>query len=150
MPGFLAEALSWEHNFGIRTAVKAAQKWGRPPMSVLRGEELPWSKEDSLLATALIVLEQETCSGCGVPSWIGHSTSERYLDFAMESATCFSCATLENDQKGGSKDGKVKKEPKPGERRYVVPFMHGDRKIPTRYTLYEREAVRRRKSREEG
>lgn len=108
---------------------------------MLTGEASEWSDErNRLLATALILLEQETCSGCGTPAWYGHST-DRNITFAVESTTCFGCAEIEKDQENDRRG--ARKKPK-GEFRYVVPHnVWPDEPLPSRSELYSAEESKR-------
>lgn len=87
-----------------------------------------------MLAVALTVLEEETCSNCGTPAWIGHST-DNAIAFDVESSVCYGCAELEKDKdnRKGAKSGK-------GEVRYVRPHnVWEGQSLPSRHDSYMRE-----------
>jgi len=109
-------------------------------MTLLTGEASTWADErNRLLATALTVLEEETCPHCGTPAWIGHS-SDRNIVFDVDAATCFGCAEIEKDQEN---DRRGRKKPK-GEFRYVVPrSVWPDEPLPSRSELYSAEESKR-------
>lgn len=142
MPGFLAEALTWPENHGARTLLKTARSWGIPPLVMFTGEQTDWSDErNRMLAAALTVLEDETCSTCGTPVWLGHSTNNE-IQFKVQSTTCYGCAEIEKAENNRvSTTGKSKRKPNPGESLYVTPFHvwheHGHN-LPTRYEEYVR------------
>lgn len=112
--------------------IKTARSWGAPPSQVILGEPRVWSFEDSLLSTALVLLEEETCRECGTPSWLGHSTN-RYIGFEVDEAVCYGCAAMENKRKENEKAKKT-----PGSKPFVAPFMYGDVALPSREDEYER------------
>lgn len=128
MPDFLAEVLTWGHNYGNLMAVKTAVKMGLPPTSFLTDKDPSegWSREDKKLAIALTILEHETCSKCGQPIWLCRS-SDRNLLFKTAKATCYATAEFEKASKK-----KQNENLKPGEYMYVSPFMLDDSPLPSR------------------
>lgn len=112
-----------------------------PPLTLLTGEPADWSDErNRLLATALILLENETCSGCGTQAWYGHS-SNRDIAFEVESSVCFGCAELEKDAENDRRG--ARRKPK-GEFRYVVPQnVWPEQPLPSRSELYSAEESKR-------
>jgi hypothetical protein len=106
----------------------------------LSGDPSDWTDErNRLLATALTLLEDETCS-CGTPAWIGHST-DRNITFEIDSTTCFGCAELEKDAENDRRG--ARKKPK-GEFRFVVPQnVWPEQPLPSRSELYSAEESKR-------
>lgn len=135
MPGFLADVLSRPHNQGHRLCVKTARSWSVPPRQVMLGEPCVWGPDDTLLSMALVLLEEETCSECGTPSWLGHSTNNSII-FEHDSTTCFGCMELEK-----ARADKTKEQGK-GEKGYVRPRMWDDSPLPDRAQEYERRKDR--------
>lgn len=113
--------------------IKTARSWGVPPSQIVLGEPRSWAYEDSLLSTALVLLEEETCRDCGTPSWLGHSTN-RYVGFEVDEAVCYGCAAMETKRKETEKSSKKT----PGAKPFVAPFMYGDVDFPSREDEYER------------
>lgn len=140
MPGFLADAMSRQKNRWLLPVLKTARSWSLPPLTLLTGEDPNWADDrNRLLATALTVLESETCPHCSTPSWIGHST-DRNITFDVDSTTCFGCAEIERDQENDRRNSRSK--PK-GEFRYVVPHnVWPDEPLPSRAELYRAELER--------
>ena len=132
MPGFLAEALTWPGNRHYITALKTARSWSVPPLNILIGTDEGWSDINRMLAQALTIVEDETCSQCKTPLWYAYSTDNR-VQFKVEEAFCYACAELE---KAREKD---KKERQPGQIVYVKPYnVLEDEPLPSRRELYER------------
>jgi len=133
MPGFLAEVLTWPHNYYNYMAVETAVAMGLPPTSFLSEKEpsAGWSREDKKLAIALTILKRETCQKCGQPLWICRS-SERNLLFKVKKATCYASAEYEK-----AADKKQNKELKPGEYMFTVPYMMDDGPLPSRRDYLE-------------
>jgi hypothetical protein len=136
MPDFLAEVLHKPHNRRYLLAVRAAREWKVPPRTMINGDQPDvWTREDVLLANALVVLENETCKECGTPAWLGHSTDNRLL-FKTDSAHCYGCEELEKEREKLSKDKSYKGY---GETVYPVPYMFGGKDpLPSRRESYER------------
>lgn len=89
-------------------------------MTMLTGQPSEWSDERNLkLATALTILEEETCKGCGTPAWVGMSTNNEIV-FDIKSSTCYSCAELEKDRESYEKNRGGRPRQK-GETRFVSP-----------------------------
>lgn len=89
-----------------------------------------------MLAVALTLLEDETCSHCGTPAWIGHSTNNEIM-FNVKSTVCYGCAELERDRDQVSSDGRSKRKARPGEIRYVSAYNVWEGKaLPSRYEGY--------------
>lgn len=130
MPDFLAEVLTWNHNYGNLMAVQTAVKMGLPPTSFLTDKDPSegWSREDKKLAIALTILEKETCSKCGQPIWICRS-SDKNLLFKVRKTTCYATAEYEKEQKNNEKRKVVLK---PGEYMYVLPYMLDGSNLPSR------------------
>lgn len=140
MPDFVAEALTWEANRHYVAALKTARAWGVPPLSILTGSEQGWTQLNRLLATALTIMEEETCKNCNTPLWWAYSTDNR-VQFNVSTTVCYGCAKLDETKNGVSKDGKAKKELKPGEMLYVKPYnVVAGEKLPSRHDSYTREA----------
>src|SRR5690625_7838099 len=101
MPDFLADVLSRRHNTGYKLSVETARSWYVPPTQIIKGEPTEWSRHDSLLSMALVMLEKETCQNCGVVSWHSHSTN-RAIGMVQDTTTCFGCREVEQrpDAKG--------------------------------------------------
>lgn len=136
MPGFLAEALSKPHNRAMLLLLRTAKEWKLPPTAVIRSSSTvgTWNEDDYLLASALTVLESETCSSCGTPAWLGHSTNN-LIEFKVEEATCHACAEL---GKAEEERGKQKKKSH-GKTFYpIARNVFKDRPLPTRHEEYER------------
>ena len=142
MPDFLAEALTWPENQGIRTALKTARSWNVPPLLILTGEDAGWTDlRNRMLSVALTVLDDETCTSCGTPVWYGHSTNNE-IQFKVQATVCYGCAEIERTQNARvSSTGQAKRKPTPGESLYVTPYHvwheHGHR-LPTRHEEYVR------------
>lgn len=131
MPGFLADVLSRSTNAGYRLSVETARSWNVPPTQVIRGEPTRWSRQDSVLSMALVLLEKETCNNCGVVSWHGHSTN-REVVMEVDSTTCFGCMELEKRQE--DKTNKLGK----GEKPYVMSRMWDNSDLPSRHDELKR------------
>lgn len=135
MPGFLAEVLSKPHNRGYLIQLKTARSWTLPPTAaVLCKEDVhTWNPDDHLLATALTVLEAETCSHCGTPAWLGYS-ADKWIEFQIEEAVCYGCMEMGRNQEERSKQ----KNKEHGKTYYPVPRGVLGRELPTRTQEYER------------
>lgn len=135
MPGFLAEVLSKPHNRNYVTSIKTARSWGVPPRTMIFGEEPNiWTEQDVLLATALTVLEDETCKKCGTPVWWGYSTDNR-IQFKIESSRCYGCEELEKEREQEQKN-KVKSH---GKVLYPIPYnFFQEQPLPSRKEAYKR------------
>lgn len=82
-----------------------------------------------MLAVALTILESETCSGCGTPAWLGHSTNNE-IDFSVKSSICYGCAKLEKEKEHHSRV-------KPGEMKYVEAHnVWEGQPLPSRHDSY--------------
>lgn len=57
-----------------------------------------WSAQDRVIATAVLVLEEEKCPNCGTPYWLGH-TSHGSVDYRVDFDQCLACAELEETTK---------------------------------------------------
>ena len=79
-----------------------------------------WNELNARIKVAYSTLLDETCTGCGVPIWLGHST-HRDVQFKIKVATCYACAKLERerdaDGKRENKKGAIKQF---GRTKYVV------------------------------
>ena len=131
MPDFLADVLSRRHNTGYKLSVETARSWNVPPSQIVKGEPTEWSRHDSLLSMALVMLEKETCQSCGVVSWHGHSTN-REIMLELDTTTCFGCMELEKRQ-----DDKSQKLGK-GEKPFVLARMWDNSELPSRRSELER------------
>lgn len=91
-----------------------------------------WNELNSRLKVSYATLQDETCPGCGLPIWLGHST-DREIQFKIKTATCYACAKLERerdaDAKRESKKGAVKSF---GRTKYVVFDRDESGPVPTR------------------
>lgn len=117
--------------------LKTARSWSLPPTSVLqaKADTATWEWNDYLLATALTVLEAETCSHCGTPAWLGYSTNNR-IEFQVEDAVCYGCMELGKHQEERSKQNKNKREH--GKTYYPVARDVFGGVLPTRDDEYRR------------
>lgn len=133
MPDFLAEVLTWPHNYYNNVAVETAMKWGIPPTSLLSDGDTTssWSRADKKLAMAYTILNRETCRKCGQPLWICRSTNKD-LTFHPRKDKCF--ATEEFEKYSESKNGKNLKK---GEYIYVTPEMPEGMPLPSRKEYFE-------------
>lgn len=133
MPGFLAEVLTWPTARWALPALKTARAWSTPPLTLLTGEASDWSDErNRVLAMALTLLESETCSSCGTPGWLGHSTNNE-IAFSVKSSICYGCAELEQDREN-------RRHSRRGEMRYVVPHSVWEGgSLPSRHDCYQEE-----------
>lgn len=120
MPPFLADVLTWPGNRQYVTYIVAARSYSIPPTVLLLRDRQPsdgWSQVDKKLAVALQILEDETCSDCGIPVWLGHS-DDKDIQFEVKSRVCYSCAEIEKDQE--EKPGrKSKRKPTKGEKKFL-------------------------------
>ena len=135
-PGFLAEALTWSHNYYIACAVETAVAMGVPPTSLIDADKQPsdaWSSADKKLAIAWTVLQKETCGICGNPIWICRSDDSR-LGFKPHKSMCYADA---EHQKVSEK--RQYKKLRPGERLVVRPYMSDDSPLPSRATYLRAE-----------
>jgi hypothetical protein len=133
MPGFLAEALTWDENSWAIPVLKTARSWKIPPLTLLSGDHSGWDKEENrLLAVALTLLEDESCKSCGMPVWLGHSSNNEVV-FDLKTTTCYGCAEVDKAREAASRKSK------PGETHYVIPrnVWEGG-KLPGRYEEYRR------------
>jgi len=139
MRRFLADVLTWPGNRQYITAIKAARDYSVPPTVLILQHRQPsdgWSPIDKKLAIAFQILEDETCSECGVPIWLGHSDDEDIV-FEIKSRTCYSCAEIETSRERDEK--RKKKRDEKGEKHFI------DNKtshIHTRAEYYEAEAAK--------
>jgi hypothetical protein len=118
--------------------LKTARSWTLPPLELLTGKKIGWKDErNRMLAVALTLVEDETCSGCGTPAWIGHST-DNTIAFSIKSSVCYGCAELERERDSSvSSDGRQKRKPRPGETRYVTAHnIWEGLPLPSRYQSY--------------
>lgn len=87
---------------------------------MITGKPSDWSDErNRTLATALIILEEETCKGCGTPAWIGMSTNNEIV-FDLKGTICYGCAEIEKEREEGEKRRGARTRQR-GETRYVAP-----------------------------
>jgi hypothetical protein len=107
---------------------------------MLTGRPSDWSDErNRKLATALTILEEETCKSCGTPAWIGHSTNNEIV-FDMKSSVCYGCAELERDREDMERNRGGRQRMK-GETRYVNPrSVWGEEyRLPSRVHAYQND-----------
>lgn len=107
---------------------------------MLTGEETTWKDDrNRKLATALIILEEETCKGCGTPAWIGHSTNNEIV-FDIKSSICYGCADLERERESAEK-GRGGRPRQKGENKYVRPrsVWNDGRALPSRAHSYQHD-----------
>lgn len=107
---------------------------------MLTGEETTWKDErNRKLATALIILEEETCKSCGTPAWIGHSTNNEIV-FDIKGSICYGCAELEMDREKAEK-GRGGRSRQKGESKYVRPrsVWNDGRTLPSRAHSYQHD-----------
>lgn len=138
MPGFLAECLYKDRNRPIWLILKMAREWKIPPTTAVLGGggTSEWTHRDVLAATALTLLDVETCKSCGTPAWIGHSTDNRVL-FRVEEATCHACAELGKAQDDRDRGKNRKKHH--GKTFYPTAYnVYKDQPLPSRREEYER------------
>jgi len=90
-------------------------------------------KLNVLLMLAYQIVEDETCSSCGVPYWYGKSTVN-HVAFKIEQSTCHSCAELEREREADSKN----KKKEHGVTKFVVPYGEADLELPTREESYRK------------
>lgn len=138
MPGFLAEALTWNENYHIALAVETALNLNMPPLNFIQLDRnsAEWSGLDKKLAIANTIMNKEVCNSCGQPIWICRNDSNN-IDFSIRVATCHSKAALEKSEESRSKrrNGKLK----PGQYLYSVPVQVNGDEIPrgTRAEYFE-------------
>jgi hypothetical protein len=100
----------------------------------LLGKDDGWTEKNRMLAQALTIVEDETCSQCKTPLWYAYSTDNR-VQFEIKEAFCYACAKLEQARE------KDKKERQPGQIVYVKPYnVFENEQLPSRRELYAREA----------
>jgi len=159
MPDFLAEALTWPQNYSCYVGLRTALTWSTPPTQILLDlYETKFGKRftkllDRRLKLAYQILQDETCSRCGVVSWHGRSTNN-VVQFKIEQSVCEGCAAVDTDQKERSKD--KHKEDTPGATRYAqVEHAFPGERLPGRDDWIqemridrERQELRRRQQEE--
>ena len=129
MPDFLAETLTWPHNYYLTCAVETAVKMGLPPTCLLIVEgqpSAPWSSADKKLAIAWTILQHETCGTCGNPLWICRS-DDKNLQFKSSKNTCYADAEYQKAQKA-----KQNQNMRPGQFLSVIPYMADGSALPSR------------------
>jgi hypothetical protein len=107
---------------------------------MLTGNESTWSDErNRKLALALVILEEETCKGCGTPAWIGHSTNNKIV-FDLKSSVCYACAELEKERENREK-GRTALPRMKGETRYASPHnvWGAEHPLPSRAHAYQHD-----------
>lgn len=107
---------------------------------MLTGRPSDWSDvKNRKLATALTILEEETCKGCGTPAWIGYSTNNEIV-FDIKSSVCYACAELERDRENHEK-GRGGTPRQKGETRYAKArnVWGEDHPLPSRAHAYEHD-----------
>jgi len=98
-----------------------------------------WSANDKKLAMALQILEDETCSDCGVPIWIGHS-DDKNVEFEIKSKTCYSCARIESEKESEEKRSSKRKgsnRGNHGRKRFLVTNNNGLAPSREKYMLVQ-------------
>lgn len=137
MPPFLADVLSWPENRVFVTAIKTARSYGVPPTVMIRLDRQPeegWTRMDRALAMALQILEDETCSDCGNPLWIGHNDHQDIV-FEIKSRVCYGCAAIESAQEKAV-NKKSSRRVERGKKRFLA---RNDKYIPSRAEFYQAE-----------
>lgn len=136
MPGFLAEQLTKAENYEFYTALKAAQSFaGTNPCELMLRPEWKLSKDrikvlDRKFKIAWQILQDETCSSCGMPSWYGRSESN-LIEIVMEESVCEGCAEKDRQQNERRKEKSY--EATPGAIDYpVARSVDKDIPLPTR------------------
>lgn len=139
MPGFLAEALTWNENHHILVAVETAYELNMPPtdfINPMKKEEGIWSGLDKKLVYAYKLIQKETCGLCGNPIWICRN-EDRNIDFSIRVGVCHSKANMEKEEERRSKtkSGKLKN----GQYLYSTPIQVNGKPIPkgTRKAYFE-------------
>jgi hypothetical protein len=100
MPDFLADVLSRKENQYWTLCCKTAKSWGDQPLDHLAPGLRPdfdpvrRAQLNQKLKMAFQMLEDDVCSGCGVPVWLGHSTLGQ-IEFRVHRTTCYSCQALD-------------------------------------------------------
>lgn len=99
---------------------------------MLLGKKSTWGNErNRMLAMSLTLLDEETCTSCGTPVWIGHSTDSEIV-FDVKSTVCYGCAELEKDR-----DNRKGKKARKGDIRYVQARNVWEGKpLPSRHDAY--------------
>jgi hypothetical protein len=94
-----------------------------------------WTEFDKKLAVAFQILEDETCSDCGVPIWLAHS-DDKDIIFEVKSRVCYSCAAVEAAQ-----EKKSRRKPAKGLKRFLTTRTRDDTPhLPSRRKYLERQA----------
>lgn len=129
MPDFLADALTWPHNYTYALALETAMTWRVRPLSMIVENAQPndaWSNLDRKLALSWTIMQHETCQQCGQPLWICRSDNIN-LGFSVRTSVCYAKMQVEKWQETakGKNIGK-------GEYPYVVPRMLNDEELPSR------------------
>lgn len=120
MPDFLAEQLTRAENYDWRLRLRTAIRNRRKPSALMLERKHKLNKDDlhrfdQLFMMAEQVLKDETCSTCGLPFWISHSTDSN-IEFYQEVDTCQSCAEHERLNEARKK---LKEEDGPGITRFI-------------------------------
>lgn len=121
MPDFLADALTWPHNYNAHLAVETAYNMGVRPLTFLLEDAQPtdpWTVYDKKLLMAWTTLQKETCNECGQPLWICRS-SDPNLGFSVRKGLCYSKREMHKWSESAA--GKAAKD-------YETPYT-----VPTRY-----------------
>lgn len=105
--------------------MKAAVNSGQLP-SYLLLEHGKFDKEtirsfDSRILVAYQILQDETCSSCGVPAWYG-ANEDRELAFEVLTSTCYGCAELETAREDNRKKYEGRESRMYGVTEYVRPY----------------------------
>lgn len=100
---------------------------------------MAWEEVDTRLSMALTLLEAETCSDCGTPTWWGHSTNNE-ITFKVDSTTCYGCAELEKHRKSKNK---LNQNSSHGSKPHTRPRMWDESQLPSRSDEYRRKSERR-------
>lgn len=135
MPDFLADALTWPHNYPALLAVETAYKMGVRPLTFMLDDAQPnekWTVYDKKLLMAWTILDKETCTECGQPLWICRS-SDSNLGFSVRKGLCYAKKAMHDWRE--SAEGKRAKE---WETPYTVPSRYDETTpLPTRRAWME-------------
>lgn len=135
MPDFLADALTWPHNYSANLAVQTAYEMGVRPLTFLLEEAQPtdpWTVYDKKLLLAWTILNKETCGECGQPLWVCRS-NDNNLGFSVKKGLCYSKREMHK-----WKESQAGKNAKDYESPYVVPTRYDESiPLPTRQSWLE-------------
>lgn len=87
---------------------------------------------DIKLMMAMQIIKDESCSGCGTPSWIAYN-NDRNIGFETDSVVCFYCQA--RDQ---ARDKAPKGLDMAGRSYYAKPYTYDGSDLPSRAEYMER------------